>query len=110
MKMIIFLLILSGGIIQHHCTDTDINHAVQITGYDFNGKTWVLSLSKTYFPLTEWMTWVHSVHQLALICSVLVTNSAILSIYATFVLMATQLIHALIPLLFKVKENGFYVK
>lgn len=25
-----------GGIIQHHCTDTDINHAVQITGYDFN--------------------------------------------------------------------------
>ena len=29
---------LTGGIIQHHCTDTDINHAVQITGYDFNGK------------------------------------------------------------------------
>lgn len=26
-----------GGIIQHHCTDTDINHAVQIVGYDFNG-------------------------------------------------------------------------
>ncbi|XP_074619936.1 cathepsin O-like [Acropora palmata] len=25
-----------GGIIQHHCTDTDINHAVQITGYDYN--------------------------------------------------------------------------
>ena len=67
--MIIFLLILSGGIIQHHCTDTDINHAVQITGYDFNGKTWVLSLSKeTYFPLTEWI---------ALICSVLVTNTVI---------------------------------
>ena len=65
--MIIFLLILSGGIIQHHCTDTDINHAVQITGYDFNGKTWVLSLSKeTYFPLTEWI---------ALICSVLVTSN-----------------------------------
>lgn len=29
-----------GGIIQHHCTDTDINHAVQITGYDFNGNIW----------------------------------------------------------------------
>jgi len=29
-----------GGIIQHHCTDTDINHAVQITGYDFNGHIW----------------------------------------------------------------------
>ncbi|KAK2551311.1 Cathepsin O [Acropora cervicornis] len=27
---------LHGGIIQHHCTDTDINHAVQITGYDYN--------------------------------------------------------------------------
>lgn len=90
--MIIFLLILSGGIIQHHCTDTDINHAVQITGYDFNGKTWVLSLSKeTYFPLTEWI---------ALICSVLVTNSAILSIYASVVLKAMPLISALIPLLF----------
>ena len=32
------LSLLLGGIIQHHCTDTDINHAVQITGYDFNGK------------------------------------------------------------------------
>lgn len=29
-----------GGIIQHHCTDTDINHAVQIVGYDFNGHIW----------------------------------------------------------------------
>ncbi|XP_068703274.1 cathepsin O-like [Montipora foliosa] len=29
-----------GGIIQHHCTDTDINHAVQITGYDYNGYIW----------------------------------------------------------------------
>lgn len=31
------LTLFPGGIIQHHCTDTDINHAVQIIGYDETG-------------------------------------------------------------------------
>ncbi|XP_031572272.1 cathepsin O-like [Actinia tenebrosa] len=33
-----------GGIIQYHCTDTDINHAVQITGYDETGEVpyWIV--------------------------------------------------------------------
>ncbi|XP_032230287.2 cathepsin O [Nematostella vectensis] len=32
------------GIIQHHCTDTEINHAVQITGYDATGEVpyWIV--------------------------------------------------------------------
>ncbi|KAL9972202.1 hypothetical protein ACROYT_G018462 [Oculina patagonica] len=39
-----------GGIIQHHCTDTDINHAVQITGYDFNGNIWYWIVRNSWGP------------------------------------------------------------
>lgn len=39
-----------GGIIQHHCTDTDINHAVQITGYDFNGHIWYWIVRNSWGP------------------------------------------------------------
>ena len=32
-----FIYPLPGGIIQHHCTDSFVDHAVQVVGYDLTG-------------------------------------------------------------------------
>lgn len=40
-----------GGIIQHHCSDQDINHAVQITGYDTTGPVPYWILRNSWGPL-----------------------------------------------------------
>lgn len=46
---IMYMVFILGGIIQHHCTDSVINHAVIIEGFDMSGMYCILSVHYLVF-------------------------------------------------------------
>ena len=43
------LYYITGGIIQHHCNDKSLDHAVQVIGYDFiTGMYYIYNINITY--------------------------------------------------------------